>query len=130
MLKLSEDKKQNRAAIAYFLYGVVYLIGAILELDPSRKITFWGFVPWWSFYVVGALIIMSLPYFIMRGVRWLTWVLAFFVTGKAVWLLWIQARNFHTGIGLDAYNIFFSLVAATAATLLWHAAIQPGNQNE
>ena len=41
---------------------------SVMELDPSRKITFWGFVPWWSFYVAGAMVMVTIPIFVARGV--------------------------------------------------------------
>ena len=61
-----------RAALAYLVYGTVYLVGAIMELDPARQRTFWGFVPWWAFYALGAAFVLTFPVYISRGVRWLT----------------------------------------------------------
>jgi len=111
------------AAVSYFIYGVVYLLGAILELDPSRRVTFWGFVPWWTFYVAGAAIIATIPFFIMKGIRWLTWLLSFFVSIKCLWLVWVQGRNMSSGLEIDLYNIFFAAVAGVTAMLLLRAGL-------
>jgi hypothetical protein len=128
MLKglLGENRtpSRSRAALGYFFYGVVYLVGAMMELDPSRKIIFWGFVPWWSFYIAGALVMVTIPIFVARGVIWLTWIIAFFVAGKAGWLVWMQGRSFQQNASVDSYNTFFALVAGVAAMLLFHAALE------
>lgn len=115
---------QKRAAAAYAFYGVVYLVGAIMELTPERKVVFWGFVPWWAFYVAGAALLLSLPVFIARGVRWLTATLAFFTAGKALWLFWIQGRNFAAGDGTNPYNWFFAVVAIGTSYLLVRALVR------
>ena len=124
MLKSVQISAPKMAAIAYFIYGTVYLIGALLELDPSRRIVFWGFVPWWAFYVAGAALIATIPIFIMKGVRWLTWFLTFAVSGKCLWLVWIQGRRLSEGTPPDFYNIFFAAVAGITAILLLRAALE------
>ena len=59
---------RGQAAVAYFLYGVVYMVGAIGELDASRMRNFvGGTVPWWVFYVLGGAFIVVLPILVARG---------------------------------------------------------------
>lgn len=125
MTRSAQWSTQKVAALSYFIYGVVYLVGAILELDPSRRVIFWGFVPWWAFYVAGGLILATIPIFIMRGIRWLIWVITLFVSAKCLWLVWIQARNFQAGVSADLYNLFFAAVAGITAILLLRAALTP-----
>lgn len=118
------------AAVAYGVYGTVYLVGAILELDPSRQVTHWGFVPWWAFYVAGALLLFTLPIFVWRGVRWLAFTLSFFCAVKAFWLSWLQGRAVQQGDETTLYNWLFAAVAAVAAGLLLRAGLTGGSSTE
>ena len=111
----------KQAAIAYAIYGIVYLIGAILELEPERKVTFMGFVPWWVFYVAGVAILASFPVVVWKGVRWFTLTLVFFTSGKAAWLCYLQGRRLSAGDPTNAYNWFFAVVALVAAVMLFRA---------
>ena len=60
------------AAVVYLAYGLVYLGGAVAALTPERQVTFFGFVPWWAFYVVGLGLVMTLPALVWRRFKWLT----------------------------------------------------------
>ncbi len=111
------------AAIAYAVYGIVYMVGGVLELTPERRVTFWGFMPWWAFYVAGALILFTLPIFVWQGVRWLALTLCFFTAFKALWMVGIQGRRLATGDPTDLFDWVFSTVAAIAAGLLLNAGL-------
>jgi hypothetical protein len=120
----SGQSKYKQAAIAYAVYGVVYMIGAFLELNPQRMVTFWGFVPWWVFYAAGFAILFTFPIFIWRGLRWLTLTLVIFTSGKAFWLCLIQGRHYQAGEPISVYNLFFAAVAVVAAVMLFRAGIE------
>lgn len=117
--------RHSIAAVAYAVYGVVYLVGAILELAPERKVTFFGFVPWWAFYVLGGALILTLPFVLRRGVRWLAGLLAFFVAAKALHLLWKIGRAVAAGEPASPYLLFFAAVAALTAVALAVSAWSP-----
>ena len=91
----------RRAAVAYAAYGCVYLAGAVIQLTPERQRDFFGFVPWWVFYVAGAALVAGLPVLIWRRRMWFTRILAFFPVIKAVTLL-IQQDNSDRGTGMTA----------------------------
>ncbi len=117
------------AAVCYFLYGVVYLVGACIWLTPERMVTFFGFVPWWAFYVAGGLMVLALPLLVWRRFKWLTRVIALGPAGKALALCWRQGRG-PSDLSRDpasfVYDWFFLGVAILAAVLLFRAGW--GNQ--
>ena len=115
------------AAVCYFVYGVVYLVGACISLTPERMVTFFGFVPWWAFYVAGGLMMLVLPLLVWRRFKWLTRVIALGPAGKALALCWRPGRG-PIGVSQDpasgasfAYDWFFLGVAILAAVLLFRA---------
>ena len=112
-----------QAAIAYAVYGVVYLVGAIFELDNDRMRDFWGGIPWWVFYVVGTLFLVGFPFLIWRGLKWLIWPLCGLTGFKAFWLCWIQGRRVSAGDAIDWYQVFFVVVAVVACVLLYRAGV-------
>ncbi len=109
------------AARAYFVYGCIYLGGAVAALGPERRHTFFGFVPWWAFYLVGAGFVVVFPRLIHRGVRWLSVLLALSVAGKALTLCFQQGRAWASGEELSPFRLGFFVVAATTAVLLFRA---------
>ncbi len=111
----------RRAAVGYAVYGSVYLLGAILQLTPDRQRDFFGFVLWWSFYIAGAALILTLPILVWRRFRWFTRILAFFPAIKAVTLLVKQGRLIGEGAPTNTYNWLFALVALVASALLFVA---------
>ncbi len=107
------------------IYGIVYFVGAIYELTPDRKVTHWGFVPWWVFYAAGLAVLMTFPVFVWRHVRWLALTLCFFTAVKALWLFYLQGRRLQAGDPTNLYNWFFAAVAITASLLLLRAGSRP-----
>ena len=96
----------RRAAAGYVAYGLVYLFGAVVQLTPERQHDFWGFVPWWAFYLVGLALIMGLPVLIWRRYMWFTRILAIFPAIKALTLLVKQGRLMGQGEPTVGYNWF------------------------
>ncbi len=120
--RLQRRETYSMAAVGYAIYGTIYLIGAILELSPARKVTSLGFIPWWSWYVGGAALIAAMPVFLARGVRWLAILLALGTGSKCLFLVWQHSRRLVNGQPLDLYNVFFAAVALGACILLIRAA--------
>jgi hypothetical protein len=115
------DKDPYRlAAVGYAAYGLVYLLGAVLELTPERMRSFGG-VPWWVFYVVGAALLGLMPILVWKHFTWLTRLLALGPAGKALSLSWLQSRHAVLGEPTRPYDWFFIVVAIVAATLLARA---------
>jgi hypothetical protein len=111
----------RRAAAAYFVYGVVYLVGAVIALSPERQRDFFGFVPWWAFYVAGLALIVTVPVLVWQRRMWFTRVLSVFPVLKALSLLIKQGKLIGQGEPTLAYNWFFALVAMGAGVLLFRA---------
>jgi hypothetical protein len=107
-----------QAAAGYVGYGLVYLGGAIARLTPDRKVTFLGVVPWWALYVLGAALILVLPWVIVRWRPWPARILALGPMSKAFVLCWRLAR----GSG-GAFDVAFALVAVAASALLLRAGL-------
>jgi len=111
----------RRAAVAYFVYGVVYLVGAVIALSPDRQRDFFGFVPWWAFYIAGLALIITLPVLVWQRRMWFTRVLSIFPVIKALSLLIKQGKLMGQGEPSLAYNWFFALVAMGAGVFLFRA---------
>ncbi len=124
------SRAYRRAALAYGVYGCVYLGGAVAALTPDRKTTFFGVVPWWVFYVVGALLLLALPVLIWRELMWLTRILALGPAGKALTLLWQQGRQVADTGEADLFRLFFAVLAVTTACLLALAGFGPQPTSE
>jgi len=113
-----------QASVAYVVYGLVYLGGAVAELSYEQRRDFFGFVPWWAFYVVGAGLLALLPALLWRGIRWLAALLCFFTAFKGLWLIWAQARHLAAGEPTRAFRWLFAAVALGASLLLLRAALR------
>ena len=120
----------RRAAVAYVAYGSVYMVGAIMHLSPDRQRDFFGFVPWWAFYVVGALLVAWLPVLIWQQRMWFTRVLAIFPVIKSVTLLIKQGKLMGQGDPTVPYNWFFAVVAMVAGIFLFRAGWGPQAASE
>ena len=124
------SRAYRRAALAYGVYGCVYLGGAVAALTPDRKTTFFGVVPWWAFYGVGALLLLALPVLIWREYMWLTRILSLGPAGKALALLWQQGRLVAETGSPDLFRLFFAALAVAAACLLALAGFGPQGPSE
>ena len=104
------------AAVAYIAYGLVYLGGAIAQLTPERRVTHWGFMPWWAFYVIGAALIVVLPWAILRWRPWVARILALGPAAKAL----VLCLRIGQGSG-GAFDVGFAGIAVVAAVMLARA---------
>lgn len=110
-----------QAGVAYACYGLTYLGGAVAQLSPDRMQTFFGFVPWWAFYVTGAVLVAVLPVVVWHGFRWFTLVLALGPSAKALTLAWRQGARWRAGEDLPSFDWFFALMALTAVAFMLRA---------
>ena len=115
-MRLGARDPYVHAAAGYLAYGLVYLGGAIARLTPDRKVTFFGFMSWWAFYVLGAALVLVLPWVVVRWRPWPARILALGSMSKALVLCWRLGR----GAG-GAFDIIFALVAIGASVLLLRA---------
>ena len=112
------------ASLGYFAYGCVYLLGAALQMTPDRQHDFYG-VPWWGFFVGGALLLTGLPILVWQERRRFTQVLSVFPALKALTLVAKQGKLMGAGEPTLAYNWFFAGVAVIASVLLFRAGFGP-----
>src|SRR4029450_9721967 len=80
-------RKYNQAAIGYFVYGVIYLAGAIYLARIGKGP---GGAVWWSF--IGAAMAFGFPFLIWKRFKWVTPVLAVLVLVRVIGLVRIAAR--------------------------------------
>jgi hypothetical protein len=83
-----QARKYNQAAIGYFVYGLIYLAGAIYLGRIGRGP---GGTAWW--YLIGAAMAFGFPYFIWKRFKWVTRVLAVLLLGRVIGLVRIAARS-------------------------------------
>ncbi len=105
----------------YLIYGIVYLFGAILQITPERMGVYFGFVPWWAFYLLGAVAVVLLPLLVWYRFKWFTRILGFGPAVKALSLILKQLRLHDAGETPFIYNWFFLVVAFWAALHLFRA---------
>jgi hypothetical protein len=82
-----QARKYDQAAIAYLVYGLIYLGGAIYlgRIGKGPDAT----VLW---YVIGAAMAFGFPYLIWRRFKWMTRVLAVLVLVRVIGLVRIAVR--------------------------------------
>ncbi|MFT7622499.1 MAG: hypothetical protein ACI9WU_001672 [Myxococcota bacterium] len=105
----------RQAAVAYFIYGMIYLVGGILALDQARMDTRGGRVPLWVYYALGTAFAVGMPALIWfawgKVMRWVGLVLGVMVAAKGAYLL----------VRPTPYRIFWTASALVAAALLIRA---------
>ena len=81
-------RKYRQAAIGYFVYGLIYLAGAIylgrIGRGPAGTV-------WW--YLIGAAMALGFPYLIWNRFKWVTRVLAVLVFVRVVGLVRIALQG-------------------------------------
>src|SRR4030095_8962288 len=81
-----QARKYNQAAIGYFVYGLIYLGGAIYlgRIGKGPDGAVW--------YLIGAAMAFGFPYLIWRRFKWMTRGLAVLVLVRVIGLARIAAR--------------------------------------
>src|SRR5919106_5302770 len=120
-------RKYNQAAIGYFVYGVIYLIGAIylgrIGKGPAGTV-------WW--YLIGAAMAMGFPWLIWKRFKWVTRILAVLVLVRVIGLVRVAARAGSEPVPLpwggeittSQGALLFMLIALTTCILLARAGWQ------
>ena len=117
-------QRYQRAALAYFAYGSVYLGAAVLQLTPDRKHDFMV-LPWWSFFVIGIGLAVGLPLLVRKGLRRFTQVLSIFPAIKAMTVLLKQGKLLGAGEPTNIPNWFLIVAALVASAALFRAGFGP-----
>ena len=73
---IDRSEKYRQAAVAYFIYGLLYLFGAVYAASTGiseRAALSGGSIGW---FVIGGVVVLLFPYLIWSGYKWFTRVLA------------------------------------------------------
>jgi hypothetical protein len=120
-------RKYKEAAIAYLVYGVIYLAGAIylgrIGKGPNGAV-------WW--YLTGAAMAVGFPYLIWKRFKWVTRILAVLVLVRVFGLVRIAVRAstdsvplpWGGDIAVSHGAIVFMLIAVATCVLLARAGWQ------
>jgi hypothetical protein len=120
-------RNYNQAAIGYFIYGVIYLAGAIylgrIGRGPDATV-------WW--YVIGAAMAIGIPWLIWKRFKWVTRILVVLVLVRVIGLVRIAVRSDSEPVPLPWGGeiatshgaIVFTLIAVTTCILLARAGWQ------
>ena len=112
------------AAAGYAAYGVVYLVAAAAELRPEMRRDWFGFVPWWAFFLLGGVLILIVPLAILRWRPWVARIMALGPLAKALVLCFRLGTGRVSGAGF-ALTAAFAAVAIIATVLLLRAGFGP-----
>jgi hypothetical protein len=122
-----DARKYAQAAIAYLVYGLIYLAGAIylgrIGKGPEGSV-------WW--YLIGAAMAFGFPYLIWKRFKWVTRILAVLVLVRVIGLVRIAMRTgtetvslpWGGEIAVSHGAIAFMLVALVTSILLARAGWQ------
>ena len=120
----AKSRKYRQAAAGYFIYGLIYLLGA-LYLSGVGEGPDAGLV----WFLVGAAMVVAFPILIWMELKWVTRVLAFLVAIRVLGLIRVVAQEGDAGIELPwggdirlIYGaIIFAVIAATECYMLVRA---------
>lgn len=78
----THTQKYHQAAITYFIYGVLYLAGAVYlaQIDVVDR-------SGWAWFVVGSIFVLGLPPLIWYEFKWVTRILALLVFVRVAGLI-------------------------------------------
>ncbi|GIV60151.1 hypothetical protein GQ464_003065 [Rhodocaloribacter litoris] len=117
--------KYRQAAIAYLIYGLIYLSGAVYLMETGMT-TRSGAI----FYGLGVLFILVIPPLIWKGIRWFTRLIAFLLAFRIAGLIRLMLNDEGEVVPLPwggelpmLYGTaVFALVATVTCTMLVRAA--------
>lgn len=78
----TRTEKYHQAAITYFIYGLLYLAGAVYlaRMDVVDR-------SGWAWFLVGSIFVLGLPPLIWYGFKWVTRILALLVFVRVAGLI-------------------------------------------
>ncbi len=131
----SSKRAYRDAAVGYFLYGLIYLIGAVYLAYVGASERAMGPNSFWWFLLGGGMVVV-LPILIWKQFKWLTRALAVLVFVRVVGLFRMIVRSEWDAVPLpwgaemsEGYGaVFFFGVSMAACVMLaragWHEWIQ------
>lgn len=130
MKDLVKNNYYRQAAVAYLIYGIIYLAGAIylstLGLSDRGSMENMG----WIWYAVGALMVIGIPYLIWREIRWFTLLIAVFMMYRVYELIRIAMQGQQDLIpmpwGGEMARSTGALIFATVAVLTMGMLLRAG----
>ena len=122
------NRRYRQAAVAYLVYGVVYLAGAVYLAEAGFATR--GSGSGWIWFVVGLAFLVVIPAVIWRGVQWFTLLIAALmairVAGlvRIMWVDWRVPAPLPGGgqIPLGVGALVFAMITLVAMGLLIRAA--------
>lgn len=128
----TRSPKYRDAAIGYFVYGLIYLAGAV-HLSGIGE----GPDAGWVWFVVGAAMVVLFPILIWLELKWLTRILSFLVALRVLGLIRLIENGSDATVELPwggdirmTYGaIVFLFVAAVECTLLIRAGWDLGRKS-
>ncbi len=131
-----KQKYYKQAALAYFMYGLIYFAGALylsqLGLSSRGSMENNG----WAWFLAGAVFVAGFPLIIWRGVRWFTLLVATFMMFRVYALVKIALEGQQELIALpwggyitrSGGALIFAIVAVLAMGMLLRAGLNSGNE--
>ena len=116
------------AALGYFLYGLVYLSGAMTKISSARVMSYGG-ISWWVYYVLGMSLVVIIPIFIWQEYKWLTRILSILVLARGALLLKKELVGLYAGVEVNYSMLAFAWTAIFAGTLMFWAGWRSGGTN-
>ena len=123
------NKKYQQAAITYFVYGIIYLAGAIYIANAGLTTKTAGPSGGLVYFVMGGLFVLVIPVLIWKGFKWFTRILALFIVYRIYELIRIIINDSGkmvplpggSEISLQTGGIIFAIVAAVTCFMLVRA---------
>jgi hypothetical protein len=120
----AKSRKYRQAAAGYFIYGLIYLLGAMHLAGVGE-----GPDAGWVWFIVGAAMVVAFPILIWMELKWVTRILAFLVAIRVLGLIRVAAQEGDAGVELPwggdirlTYGaILFAVIAATECYMLVRA---------
>ena len=131
----SEKKYYQQAALAYFIYGLIYFAGALYlsrqGLSDRGSMENSG----WAWFVAGAVFLVGFPLIIRKGIKWFSLLVATFMMFRVYALVKIAMEDQQVLIPLPWGGevsrsdgaLIFALVAALAMGMLLRAGLLSGS---
>lgn len=124
----AEVRNYHQAAVAYLIYGLIYLAGAVYLTRIGESVR--GAGPgsvWW--FLFGALMVVIMPLLIWNGFKWVTRILAVLVFVRIAGLLHLMATEASAAVplpgGMELSRTYgtaaFGAIAAVAFVFLVRA---------
>lgn len=115
----ARTRKYHQAAIAYLIYGLIYLSGAVYLAEVGAVAR-----SGWVWFLVGVVFLLVLPPLIWKEYKWITRILAVLVGVRIIGLVRLIITDSGTvpmpwgGAMKMAYGAFVFLVVAVGAGVM------------